>query len=51
MVPISASTSSGDIGERKTSFSSSLFKDESKVLVTLGIFLTRFPGTELKNLL
>ena len=51
MVPISASSSSGDIGERKTDFSSSFFKDEPKVLVVLGVFLARFLATELKNLL
>ena len=50
MVPISASSSSGDIGEGNTDFSSSLFKDESKVLVVLGIFLIRFLATEVKNL-
>ena len=50
MVAISASSSSGDIGERNTDFSPSLFKDESKFLVVLGIFLIRFLATEVKNL-
>ena len=35
---ISASTLSGDIGERKKDFLDCLFKYESKVLVVFGIF-------------
>ena len=50
-VRISASTSSGDIGQKKKDFSDCLFKYESEVLVVFGIFLTSFPAMELKNLL
>ena len=48
-VLISASKSSGDIGERKEDFSDCLFKYESKVLIVFGFFLTSFPAIELKS--
>ena len=46
-----ASTSLGDIGERKKDFSACLFEYESKVLVVFGVSLTCFPAIELQNLL